>query len=114
MVTTTTTTTAQHHHHQPRTHRTHTPNTYRLRIVDLPPRFARESPNSAAIIDHVIFQHLGVQVLEVLTKHKWLKVDRSRAYAFIEVEDEEGGNTVINQIHRITMNGTPLRADGVL
>ena len=59
-----TTTTAQHHrHHQPRTHNTHTPNTYRLRIVDLPPRFAREAPTSAMMIDHLILEHLQIQVI---------------------------------------------------
>ena len=52
----------RHHHHRTSqlTH-DHTINTFRLRITDLPGRFAREAPGSATLLGHVILQHLHVE-----------------------------------------------------
>ena len=93
-------TAAEHHNHHPRTHNNHTANTYRLRVTNLPGRFAREAPGSASLLDHLIWEHLYTQVEDALAHYKWLKVDASRAFAFIEVDDEYEGTTIINHMHR--------------
>ena len=67
----------RHHHHHPSQHtHDHTINTFRLRITDLPGRFAREAPGSAMVLGHLIPQHLRI---EVLADWKWVKADGTKS-----------------------------------
>jgi hypothetical protein len=100
-------------HHQQAGHHSHDHviNTYRLRITDLPGRFAREAPGAATLLAHLLLQHLRVDVSEPLAQWKWTKADATRAYAFVEVDDEFDGDTIINQAHRIVLDDIPIRAE---
>ena len=46
----------------------------------------------------------------MLTHWKWVKADGTKSYAFIEVDDEYDGDTIIQEAHRIVLDGAPLRA----
>ena len=99
------------HGQRARPHQTHTPNTFRLRITNLPGRFAAEALASANLLDHLILEHVHAQVFESLTHHKWTRGDGSLAYGFVEADDEHDGNDAINGIGRIVLDGIPLVAE---
>ena len=77
----------------------HLPGTFRLRIANLPARFAQEAPHSAAVLVQVLKDLTGVDTYNACTYKRWLRVNGTFAYDFVEVRDEATGTKLIDLIH---------------
>ena len=86
------------------------PGTFRLRITNLPARFAHEAPRSAAILMQVLKDKTGVNTHNACTYKKWVRVNGTYAYAFVEVSDEAAGALLIERIPTCVLDRTPLHA----
>ena len=100
----------QGHHHgsHPRPHQTHTPNTFRLWATNLPARFAHDAPRSSATLVQVLNDQTGVLTYNACTYKRWLRMDGSHAYGFVEVHDEAAGTATFFAVNRHPTDALPL------
>ncbi|MFM7980040.1 MAG: hypothetical protein ACKPKO_12060, partial [Candidatus Fonsibacter sp.] len=71
----------------------------------------REAPRSAGTLVQVLSDQTGILTYSDCTYKRWLRVDGTHAYGYVEVHDEATGNLLIDLTHRRVLDDSPLAAE---
>ena len=91
--------------------RQHAPGTFRLRILNLPGRYADRAPGSANQQRDFILVSYGNVTYSVHTARNWATSDRAYAHAFLEATTEDDGDDLRRALPGTRCEGIALVAE---